>query len=615
MKQKLSSQKTARHNSQGLDQTPSSGPNGVALIPPTYGINSINREMEVAPEADQEQTIGMPIQMKKAAVTAAGSDNRLRPPNRTGLPDVLKTGVESLSGLALDDVRVHYNSPKPAQLQALAYTKGTDIYVGSGQERHLPHEAWHVVQQKQGRVKTNMQPKGIGINDDVVLEQEADVMGRRAQASPTSPVRLGAEAPSSSSLADSQPVQRIIRIGANFPYTIYNTRHGKATTDLVLRLAAKLKTDGLKLKTGWKGTLRGWAADTNHLNTKTFADEDALLAALKIDFPPTSASKKRKKDIETQDTNIIGLLSGIDESKRKRAKTISSNSKKAWDKFVLDLGKNTQSTETLKELKTLKPGDMSTTSDVSKTNLPAFFFSALGTGGEKMELERMDFNFNSTEVLTHGFESPGKRDISPKGTYDTKKGKKKNFQPFNFNTVKIGNNIGTYAKHQTAPPKDLQNQHVTTLNTLEKFRLPEQAFGTSLKRDFFTQNLFDTQEAFGQNHLHSNVEFLGATSGSGLTSTQYSNMHEQQSLSNLHILTNAFTKFPNQPIGFDTKDGKARTTPKEITENLDNWLNEPKKEEKKKKKQKFRRSLKRAIISTENIPGIDSDDEVSDEDL
>ena len=101
-------------------------------------------------------------------------------PNRTGLPDKLKTGVENLSGYSLDDVRVHYNSPKPAQLQALAYTQGTDIHVAPGQEQHLPHETWHVVQQMQGRVKPTTQMKGVQINDDQGLEREADVMGAKA---------------------------------------------------------------------------------------------------------------------------------------------------------------------------------------------------------------------------------------------------------------------------------------------------------------------------------------------------------------------------------------------------------------------------------------------------
>lgn len=103
--------------------------------------------------------------------------------NNTGLPDGLKTGIESLSGMPMDDVRVHYNSATPEQLQAHAFAQGTDIHVAPGQEQHLPHEAWHVVQQKKGRVKPTMQMKGkVKINDDAGLEQEADRMGARALA-------------------------------------------------------------------------------------------------------------------------------------------------------------------------------------------------------------------------------------------------------------------------------------------------------------------------------------------------------------------------------------------------------------------------------------------------
>ena len=102
---------------------------------------------------------------------------------KTGLPDNLKTGMENLSGMSLDDVNVHRNSKKPEQLQAHAYAQGTDIHLGPGQEKHLPHEAWHVVQQKQGTVKPTMQMKGkVNINDDVGLEIEADVMGAKALA-------------------------------------------------------------------------------------------------------------------------------------------------------------------------------------------------------------------------------------------------------------------------------------------------------------------------------------------------------------------------------------------------------------------------------------------------
>ena len=109
-----------------------------------------------------------------------GHSSLVQKGNQTGLPDGLKAGIENLSSLSLDDVQVHYNSSKPARLQALAYTQGTDIHVGPGQEKHLAHEAWHVVQQKQGRVQPTMQAKGVAINDEAALEKEADVMGRQA---------------------------------------------------------------------------------------------------------------------------------------------------------------------------------------------------------------------------------------------------------------------------------------------------------------------------------------------------------------------------------------------------------------------------------------------------
>lgn len=100
--------------------------------------------------------------------------------NQTGMPDRLKGGLESLSGMDLSGVRVHRNSDKPAKVQALAYTQGSSIHVAPGQERHLPHEGWHAVQQMQGRVKPTMKAHGVAINDSPGLEKEADVMGKKA---------------------------------------------------------------------------------------------------------------------------------------------------------------------------------------------------------------------------------------------------------------------------------------------------------------------------------------------------------------------------------------------------------------------------------------------------
>src|SRR4051812_16037693 len=67
-----------------------------------------------------------PLQLLNKERTQPNSNNPLQlKENGTGLPDNLKAGVEALSGYSMDDVRVHYNSDKPAQLNALAYAQGT----------------------------------------------------------------------------------------------------------------------------------------------------------------------------------------------------------------------------------------------------------------------------------------------------------------------------------------------------------------------------------------------------------------------------------------------------------------------------------------------------------
>lgn len=101
-------------------------------------------------------------------------------PNRTGLPDRFKEGLEQTSGLDLSDIRVHRNSSRPRQLGALAYARGSEIHLGPGQEMALPHEVWHVVQQKQGRVRPTLFENGTAINDDRHLEAEATSMGQKA---------------------------------------------------------------------------------------------------------------------------------------------------------------------------------------------------------------------------------------------------------------------------------------------------------------------------------------------------------------------------------------------------------------------------------------------------
>lgn len=145
-------------------------------------VKSAETVQKMATDEEDEGPFQMKtIQLQDKGGEAKGGNGQTPKPNNTGLPDNLKAGIENLSGYSMDDVKVHYNSDKPAQLQAHAYAQGTDIHIGPGQEKHLPHEAWHVVQQKQGRVKPTVQMKGgEQVNDDAGLEKEADVMGEKA---------------------------------------------------------------------------------------------------------------------------------------------------------------------------------------------------------------------------------------------------------------------------------------------------------------------------------------------------------------------------------------------------------------------------------------------------
>lgn len=167
--------------------------------------------------------------------------------NNTGLPDQLKSGIENLSGHSMDDVKVHYNSPQPAQLQAHAYAQGTDIHVAPGQEKHLPHEAWHVVQQKQNRVRPTMQLRGkVNVNDNAQLEKEADTMGAKAVQRQRSFVPQVSTFVPAGSLVQQKAVTQLARTKAKTPARTKRTVSGHGD----LRVNLKKKPMNFKVPKG-----------------------------------------------------------------------------------------------------------------------------------------------------------------------------------------------------------------------------------------------------------------------------------------------------------------------------------------------------------------------------
>lgn len=117
-----------------------------------------------------------PAEKQSAGAAPAGKSRAASAPNRTGIPMPVKSYFEAASGFSFDDVRVHYNSGAPKRVDALAYTQGNQVYLGPGQERHLPHELGHVVQQKRGMVRPTGRVAGLALNDDPKLERMADRM-------------------------------------------------------------------------------------------------------------------------------------------------------------------------------------------------------------------------------------------------------------------------------------------------------------------------------------------------------------------------------------------------------------------------------------------------------
>ena len=82
-----------------------------------------------------------------ADVGAEGLSLQTRGLSQQGARDLLGG---HLPGNPVDRIRVVNESPR---LGAMAYTRGADIHVSPSDQRHLPHEAWHAVQQASGRVR------------------------------------------------------------------------------------------------------------------------------------------------------------------------------------------------------------------------------------------------------------------------------------------------------------------------------------------------------------------------------------------------------------------------------------------------------------------------------
>lgn len=104
----------------------------------------------------------------------------------TGLPDKLDTDVENLPGFSIDKVQIHCKPDKKSETaESLASMQGVNLHASPVLEWRISHDPSQIVQQKVGRVKPTATVVEIPIDDNVELENEADLMAGKVNKSST----------------------------------------------------------------------------------------------------------------------------------------------------------------------------------------------------------------------------------------------------------------------------------------------------------------------------------------------------------------------------------------------------------------------------------------------
>ena len=115
---------------------------------------------------------------------------------QTRLPGEVQAKMEGSFGTSFGGVNIYKNDDGATQAGALAYTQGNNVHFAPGQYNPLTqagqeligHELTHVVQQREGKVQskshikkeTKAEKQAVSVNNSPTLEQEANIMGKKA---------------------------------------------------------------------------------------------------------------------------------------------------------------------------------------------------------------------------------------------------------------------------------------------------------------------------------------------------------------------------------------------------------------------------------------------------
>lgn len=163
-------------------------PSAIGPVPIQKKPNLLQKMQDLPEEARSEKL--QPNALQK--IQRKLSDREVPTQNITSqkMPAEIQAKMENSFGADFSNVSIHQGDQAGA-INAKAFTQGNDIHFAPGQydpqsrqgQELLGHELTHVVQQRQGRVQGTTQLKGVSINDNTSLEQEADKMGEKAASS------------------------------------------------------------------------------------------------------------------------------------------------------------------------------------------------------------------------------------------------------------------------------------------------------------------------------------------------------------------------------------------------------------------------------------------------
>ncbi|PTS88759.1 hypothetical protein DBR17_04105 [Sphingomonas sp. HMWF008] len=184
----------------------------------------------------------------------------------------------------------------------------------------MPHEAWHVVQQAEGRVFPTVDLGGTAINDDAGLEREADRMGDASAAHGRSLGAAGQHAAAPVTGPVAAPAGGVVQ----GKFTIddgplegdYKGRFTNATKALIVKTRKEI---GDELSGPWPATVRGWAA--KEAGPYTFVDTDEYYDLLRENHAKKEKEGKVRPNFSSGAYKLAkigyGLKTGKDESDMK----------------------------------------------------------------------------------------------------------------------------------------------------------------------------------------------------------------------------------------------------------------------------------------------------------